>query len=118
VKEGSAPGQKRTSHQFRVMSALPPKADIHRVTSPCPLCAISDQSAPQQIGSLFDHLVDLCHKRTPAPQQTLWVAKNTIANFIEKANRQPIRVRREATNNCLVKDNERQQNKRSKAGDR
>src|SRR5262249_50064377 len=44
----SALGQKQTSALVRVMSALPPKADIALRRSECPLCANSGQSAVQQ----------------------------------------------------------------------
>jgi hypothetical protein len=48
----SALGQKRTSRRVRVMSALPPKADIEREFSYVRFGPIADISQ-----TLFDHLV-------------------------------------------------------------
>ena len=49
----SALGQKRTWRVDVAMSALPPKADIPRVPSRCPLCAMSGTRAPQHRSRLF-----------------------------------------------------------------
>jgi hypothetical protein len=47
----SALGQKQTLAHVRIMSALPPKADIALHRSECPLCAKSRQSATQHLAA-------------------------------------------------------------------
>jgi hypothetical protein len=59
----SALGQKQTSKLLEEMSALPPKADIHRRELDIRFVPKSEQSARQQkIGGLFDHLVSAKQK--------------------------------------------------------